>query len=325
MSGLFFYVNDIYKNALYMKNKNRLFQIAMSVMDINKTKKFYDDILGFTLFKKPKKLKGMVPARIQGYKKVNALIAWMNCANPSFQLEFFQYFNPQARPMHPGARPYDTGYSRMGLRIADFDAALGRLEKSGVPLLTEPKIFGEGRRVGVRDPDGVYLELMEKSVFTEKRSRPDVLVSVQYITLSVPDIKQAENFYIDVLGFEKSDSVIHTPEMESLWGLAGAKTKTSVLKSGDILFELVEYQNPRGRLMPEDRHIGDAGLWHIAVLFGRRKDFMECYRNALAAGHSAYSKPVSFGFMNFVYMKSSQGFTVEFAHFPEWMGRFLGI
>ena len=308
-----------------MKNKNSLFQIAMSVTDINKTIKFYNDILGCIPFKKPQRLKGMIPSRIQGYKKVNALIFWMNDANPSFQLEFFQYFNPPARPMTEGAKPCDIGYSRLGIWVADFDGIINRLKENGIPSITEPEKFGEGMRVCVRDPDGVYLEIMEKPVMISSPLRGEALVAAQSVTLSVPDLKQAEGFFIDVIGMERSDAVLHTPEMEYLWGLAGAETRSSLLKSGNILFELVEYLNPRGRPMPEDRHIGDAGVWHIAMLFGKRKDFMACYRRALDAGHSSYGKPVSFGFMNFVYMKSSQGFTVEFAHFPEWMGRVMGL
>ena len=308
-----------------MENKNKLFQIAMSVTDINRTIKFYNDILGFVPFKKPQKLKGIIPSRIQGYKKVNALICWMNDANPSFQLEFFQYFNPPARPMSGSARPCDIGYSRMGIWVADFDGIMHRLKENRIPLITVPIKFGDGRRVCFRDPDGVYLELMEKPVMTSSPLNQNARAATQSVTLCVPDLKQAEGFFVDVLGMERSDVVLHTPEMESLWGLAGAETKSSLLKSGNILFELVEYLNPRGRPMRHDRHIGDAGLWHIAVLFTRRKDFMDCYRRALVAGHSSYSKPVCFGFMNFVYMKSSQGFTVEFAHFSQKMGRFMGI
>lgn len=258
-----------------MKNTNRLFQIAMSVTDINKTIRFYDDILGFDPVKKPQKLKGMIPSKIQGYKKVNGLIFWMNDANPSFQLEFFQYFNPPARPMPESARPCDIGYSRMGIRVTDFDGVMHRLKENRIPLITEPIKFGDGRRVCFRDPDGVYLELIEKPVMISSPFNQNARAATQSVTLSVPDLKQAEGFFIDVLGMERSDAVLHTPEMESLWGLAGAETKSSLLKSGNILFELVEYLNPRGRPMPDDRHIGDAGLWHIAVLFDKRKDFMD--------------------------------------------------
>jgi catechol 2,3-dioxygenase-like lactoylglutathione lyase family enzyme len=308
-----------------MKYKNRLFQIAASVTDMDKTIGFYRDILGFSQFKNPQKLKGMIPSKIQGHKKVNALIYWMNDANPSFQLEFFQYFNPPARPMPEGARPCDIGYSRMRIWIADFDGVINRLKENGIPLITEPKKFRGGRRVCLRDPDGIYLELMEKPIMKSSPFSPEIQVAVQSVTLSVPALKQAEGFFVDVLGMERCDAVLHTPEMESLWGLTGAETKSSLLKSGNILFELVEYLNPRGRPMPDDRHIGDAGIWHIAVLFNRRKDFMDCYRKALSMGHSGNSKPVSFGFMDFVYMRTDQNFFIEFARFPKWMGRVMGI
>ncbi len=305
--------------------KNRLFQIAMSVTDIHKSIKFYNDIIGFVPVKKPGKLKGMIPSRIQGHKNVNALIGWMNCASPLFHLEFIQYFNPQARPMPPGVLPCDIGYSRMGICVADFSGTVSRLKESGVALITEPQEFSGGSRVCVRDPDGVYLELMEKPVQESTQLRPGAKAAAQYITASVPDLKQAVRFFSNVLGMERIDAALHTPEMEALWGLPGAGTKSSLLKSGDILVELVEYLSPRGRLIPEERNISDAGLWHVAMLFDSRRDFMDCYRRALDAGHYAYSRPVSFGFMDFVYMKSSQGFTVEFAHFPRWMGRFVEI
>jgi len=58
-------------------------------------------------------------------------------------------------------RPCDIGYTRIGIWVADFDTTLTNLARLGTKPLT-PAIGAFGaRRVCVRNPDGVYVEIME--------------------------------------------------------------------------------------------------------------------------------------------------------------------
>lgn len=61
--------------------------------------------------------------------------------------------------------PRNVGLSRVAIRVDDMDEQLARLERHGVPTLSEPKELVLGvtqvRVVAFRDPDDVVLEYLE--------------------------------------------------------------------------------------------------------------------------------------------------------------------
>ncbi len=313
-----------------MKQWNNLCQIAISVVDMEKSLAFYKSMLGYTSNRKTQRLQGPIPQKIQGYKGVKGFVHWINDQSPFFQLELFQYDNPPARPMPPDARPCDIGFCRLGIWVADFDAIIARLKANEVTFLTAPKAYDSGgRRVCIKDPNGVLIEIMENDITNPlaRHNRPLTRqpVRTRSLTLSVPDLGQAEKYFIGLLGMQKTDIALHTPDMEELWGLSGAQRKTTLLWCDDFLLELVEYLSPQGKPKPPDKHIGDAGLWHIALKFEKRKYLINSYKEAIKAGHSSNSTPLSIGFINVVYMRTDQDVIVEYVHNHHWLDRVLGF
>ncbi len=312
-----------------MKRWSNLCQVAISVMDMNKTVSFYKD-LGYASAGGEMNLKGPIIEKIQNYKGVKGVVQWVSDGSPGFQVEFFLYDNPPARPMAPDARPCDIGYRRLSIWAADFDAVIQGLQAKGVPFVSEPGTFAPGRRACIRDPNGVYLEIMEDDIRNPHLNPNGIAVAGQSIktralTLSVPNLEQALSYFIGVLGMERANATLHTPEMEGLWGLEGAKTRSALLWCGDFLLELVEYLSPRGKARPEDEQIGDAGIWHAAVRFKKGKYIKQAFREARRAGHSSNSAPVGLAAVTAVYMKTDQGFIFEYFHSLPFLNRFLGF
>ena len=53
-----------------------------------------------------------------------------------FQLELFQFYRPEVRPLPADWRPSDIGYSAIGLWVSNLDATLVRLQALGTAPLT---------------------------------------------------------------------------------------------------------------------------------------------------------------------------------------------
>ena len=298
-------------------------------MDMDETVAFYED-LGYKQAGGTDHLRGWVVSKIQGYEGVRGSLRWMNDGSPEFQLELFRYENPPARPMARDARPCDIGYRRMGIWVANFDAILARLEAGGTHFVSEPRAYAGGRRACITDPNGVYLELMEHDIGNplagqSRAAEKGSPVRTRTLTLSVPDLKRAERYFEGLLGMDRVDGKLHTPDMEEMWGLEGAETRTTLLGCDDFLLELVEYLSPRGRARPSDERIGDAGIWHFAFWFRKGRYVKQAYREACRAGHSSHGTPLSMGLVTVVYMKTDQGFTVEYFYAPRLSGRFFGF
>ena len=127
-----------------------------------------------------------------------------------------------------------------------------------------------------------------------------------------------------MLGMLPAPFQLHTPEMEALWQLPGARLQAACLWAGDRLVELVEYLEPRGALRPPDRHLGDAGIYHVALQHSGRRAVTETHRRVIAAGHRSNSEPADLCLTNIVYLRSPDEDIVECFYFHPWLGRFIG-
>lgn len=122
-----------------------LHHIAIICQDYERSKRFYTDVLGFTI------LSEALRAERQSYKLDLAL-------NGQYLIELFSFPNPPART----SRPEAAGLRHLAFAVADLPAAIAHLTGHGVE--TEPIRTDEltGRRFTFfADPDGLPLELYE--------------------------------------------------------------------------------------------------------------------------------------------------------------------
>ena len=77
---------------------------------------------------------------------------------------------PRARP-HRRSEPFDPGTPHLAVRVADLDAVAARLAEAGVTMISRAALaidapgtpWDGGRYLLTRDPDGVIVELVERS------------------------------------------------------------------------------------------------------------------------------------------------------------------
>jgi 2,3-dihydroxybiphenyl 1,2-dioxygenase len=120
------------------------------------------------------------------------------------------------RSMPEGARFF-------GWEVADasaLDALAARLEKHQVNVIAEPQTLADNRRVGglisFRDPVGNRLEAFYGAEIDDTPFRPGRSISgfrtgplgLGHAVLTVENIDAAMPFYVDVLGFGLSDSIL---------------------------------------------------------------------------------------------------------------------
>jgi catechol 2,3-dioxygenase-like lactoylglutathione lyase family enzyme len=223
------------------------------------------------------------------------------------------------RPIADDWRPCDIGYSMMGVHVGDFDAALDRLRRTSGRLLGAPHGPRGARRVCLRDPDGILLELMEDDFRLPGSPAPvraDVASAARFVRLSVPDLDRASRFWVEALGLtEARDVCLHTPEHETLWGLPRASARRLLLWAGDFLVELVEYTDPVGRDRPAGYLMSDQGILNVAFGSIDRHQFDAMLRRVRAAGYEPINEPWELkGVASVVYVYDDQGFNVELLH-----------
>lgn len=128
-----------------MLKLNRIHHIAIICSDYERSKRFYTEILGFTV------LREIYREERKSYKldlEVNGL----------YQIELFSFPGPPPRP----SRPEALGLRHLAFEVSNLEEAIFHL--SEYQVLTEPIRIDEttGKRFTFfNDPDGLPLELYE--------------------------------------------------------------------------------------------------------------------------------------------------------------------
>ena len=122
-----------------------LHHIAIICSDYERSKKFYTEILGFTIVRE------VYREERRSYKLDLAL-------NGEYMIELFSFPDPPARV----SRPEATGLRHIAFHVADIEAAKKELEAKGV--ISEPiriDEFTDRKFTFFSDPDGLPIELYE--------------------------------------------------------------------------------------------------------------------------------------------------------------------
>lgn len=288
-------------------------QVALSVIDLRRTERWYREGLGFlpaggSRFMMSTPLAG----RVQGVPGAASTCWWLVGRNPWFQIEMFQFRRPMARLMPLDARACDIGYRRIGVHVFDFDATLHRLAALGAPPLTEALGERGRRRVCVRDPDGVFVELMEDDPLPEApaSARADA-PAMRSVTLSTLDLAATLAYLKAIAGRDPEDLALHSPEHEALWRLPGARCKRAIFRCGDVLAEVVQYLEPLAWPWPAGYRVCDQGILNIAFGARSRADHTRVFDRAIAFGARPNCKPLHVPGSGVVYVNDPLGFSVE--------------
>ena len=227
-----------------------------------------------------------------------------------------------------GRRPWDIGYSTIVVAVGDFDATLRRASALGSPPLTAPLGPDGARRVCVRDPEGVLVELAEDDFLDDGRVAHEHAASaVRALRLSTPDLERSLAFFEQTLGLRRtSDDLVHCAEHERLWGLEGPAVRTAVLDAGGIALELAEYSDPVPNPWPPGYRISDQGLLNVAFTFDGLEGFRDAVRRLSDAGYRFNCRPIAIpGVVGLTYLNDDQGFSVELLHLPPWIAWHYGF
>jgi catechol 2,3-dioxygenase-like lactoylglutathione lyase family enzyme len=290
-----------------------LAQVALSSMHLRRTHDWYCRALGFVPAGPFRHRE--VPGRgfVSGLPEA-ALDVWCLMGGLDWmQFEMFEFLKPRMRPMPEDWRPSDFGYSTIGLAVDDFDTALRRIRRTSGRFLSQPFGPAGDRRVCLRDPDGVLLEILERDISPTPDARParPHQPAVRFVTLSVPDLDESRRFWCDGLGLTEARVDIHTAGHEVLWGLSGALRRSAVIAAGAAFVELVEYLSPAGLSRPSGYLFSDQGILNVALGTSDEGTFFETYERGVRAGYRANSTPWTEDGATVVYLNDGIGNSIE--------------
>lgn len=134
---------------------------AISTSDIERSARFYRDLLGFEeVFKLNWDVGNEQLDNITGLRDSSAKIIMLKCGNAC--VELFQYATPEPKAGDPRRPVCDHGITHLCLQVTDIDTEYARLAAAGMVFHCPPQPVGSTIRATYgRDPDGNVVELLE--------------------------------------------------------------------------------------------------------------------------------------------------------------------
>ena len=220
----------------------------ISVTDLRRTQRWYREVLGLEPAGGTNLFVGPLASMVQGVPRSASTCWWLVDRQDLFQFELFEFRSPLVRSLPQDWRPCDIGYTTISFCVADLEQTLSRAAAAGTAPLSEPWARPGARRVCVRDPEGVLIELMEddpRAAEPRQRPRAGLAAVARSVTLSVPDLERSRQVFAGVLGLEAADGLEPArPRARGALGIGGCKARVAAGVGG--------------------RHAGRAGPLHRA-------------------------------------------------------------
>jgi catechol 2,3-dioxygenase-like lactoylglutathione lyase family enzyme len=139
--------------------------VSVTVNDIDRSLVFYHELLGLPILGRGEE-KGTDVARVTGLGGAHFRYADLDLGSGQI-LELLQYLYPRGTPLKQSV--HDPGSGHLALRVDDIQEVLRRMNQAGVsarsePVTLEEPLWWQGATcVYVTDPDGVTVELVERT------------------------------------------------------------------------------------------------------------------------------------------------------------------
>lgn len=138
--------------------------IGLQVRHIDRSVRFYEDVLGFELYDRFAKSEPYVQRVVGHYPDVTLEIAMLRVPGTAVELELLEYRGVTRRPVDPDTA--NPGTAHFCLFVDDVGALHDRCTKEGIRFVSPPQTATAGPIAGRRvvymiDPDGIRIELVD--------------------------------------------------------------------------------------------------------------------------------------------------------------------
>ena len=302
-----------------MTEKPSVNQIAICTDNLEKTSAFYADLfdlprVGGTLFK------GTVTESVTGLPGAQRSAGWLMDDRDFFQFEMFQYHTPSPGVFGEQRQPWDIGYSRIALEVADLVAFRQRCMQRSVKGLSAIKSVAGKSYFVLRGPNNVLIEVGQAVTAI----REGFGARFAGVALNVPDLDVAINSFHKAIG---CPFITDTPaDKGTLWDETSSPKRSVLLDGGTVWLELNEYAEKKSAAWPDGYRICDFGQQNVA--FGSRESagIKALYQRMINGGFRPNTPLVSsLGQVQLTYLNDPKGFNVEILMVRPWLDGVMGF
>ena len=252
--------------------------IGMTVSDMNRSVKFYSEVLPFEKVLDVE-VYGTAYEHLLGVFGLRMRVVRMKLGGEFIELT--EYLTPKGRPAPADSRSHDRWFQHIAIIVNDMDRGYQWLRQNHVVhVSTAPQLLPDWNKnaAGIRafyfkDPDGHPLEILQ---FPPDKGEPKwhqttnkLFLGIDHTAIVVGDTENSLRFYKDSLGLKVAGtSENYGTEQEHLNNVFGARIRITSLRAvrGPAI-EFLEYLTPHGgRPMPPNERSNDLVHWQTTMV-----------------------------------------------------------
>ncbi len=142
--------------------------VGIVVSDLERSKRFYRDVLGFTVWYEDSSVPDEATAKLLGLRPPLA-IELCYLVLDGYAIELIHYGAPEARAQQRERTMGETGLSHLSVSVDDIRASAAVAVENGGSIVESSDL---GVALMVRDPDGQLIELLTKDYPNGRPPRP---------------------------------------------------------------------------------------------------------------------------------------------------------
>lgn len=136
--------------------------VGIVTSNLNRSIKFYRDILGFKIIKKMDET-GSNLSKVMGLKNVKVTTVKMKPQQGDSMVELLYWNNPKSKKKINCSKLNYFGLTHYAMTVKNIDKLYNALKKKGVKFINEP-LISEDKNVKLafcKSPDGVFIEMVQ--------------------------------------------------------------------------------------------------------------------------------------------------------------------
>ncbi|UCF95091.1 MAG: VOC family protein [Desulfobacterales bacterium] len=136
--------------------------VGILVSDLERSVRFYRDILGFEVLEKVDLVAGEEVSAGVGLPNTQLRLVHLGAGEGRTRIELLHYISPKSRPIPEGAQSNDIGVGHAAFQVSDIDRYYEDLKGRGVRFISPVQESSTGEKFCYfYDPDGAILEIIQ--------------------------------------------------------------------------------------------------------------------------------------------------------------------
>ena len=296
---------------------NRVDAIGITVRDLSRAEKFYEEVLGFKKVSEHE-YSGAAYEKLEGIFGLHIRVARLQLGDEFIELT--DYLTAGGRSIPEDQKSNDLFFQHIAIVVSDMDKAFEQLKMHNVEFVsTAPQTLPVTNvaAAGIKafyfhDADNHNLELI---YFPKGKGNPKwqatnntIFLGIDHTAIGVSNTESSQHFYVDILGIErKGDSWNFGTEQEHLNNVEGASLHITGFRTTEGPgVEFLQYLKPGpGKTYPADTRADDIWFWQTTLF---TNDAVALYNKLKAYNYTFVSKELVLNEEN---GKSTRSFIVK--------------